>query len=223
MLVSELITQSFLDMGTIQPGEVITADMQSDAFTRLNQLLGSLSAEGTTAFNQIMQNFVLVAGQPAYTLGVGGTFGTLTRAQRATAWRASYGGILSRGGMVLSIPDFDAQAMQHGGELASIPQIVGADTAFPLVNLRVWPPPSAQPGLLELAYWTPVTAFVAPTDVIALPQGWEDMLHFNLAIKLYPQYARQGGIPPELAANAQNSKLALVQQNLGATAPAAAQ
>lgn len=56
-------------------------------------------------------------------------------------------------------------------------------------------------------------------DTVNFPSGFEDALHFGLAVRLYHAYPRQGGIPPELAANAQNTKAAIVQQNTMGAAP----
>ena len=93
-----------------------------------------------------------------------------------------------------------------------IPTIVGADTAYPLINVRVWPPPSAAPGTIELGYWTPIVVFSAVSDAIALPPGYEDALHFNLAIALAPMWLK-GAIPESLAGNAASTKARIVQQN----------
>jgi hypothetical protein len=215
----DLIDQAFVDLNVIQVGEAITTAMRTDARNRFNQLLSSLSTEGLTAFNQTTGTFPLVSGLTNYTLGVGGMFNIAVRAQRVTAWRATFGGILSSGGRALSLEEFGASAMQAqpAGETAPIPKILGADTAYPLINIRILPPPGASPGLLELAYWTPITQVTDFTaDISGVPEGWQQMLHFNLAVALSSQYTR-GGISQELAANAQNSKASLVSQN----APAA--
>ena len=97
---------------------------------------------------------------------------------------------------------------------AAVPMVLGADTAWPLANVRIFPAP-ASAASVELTYWVPLTAFTAVSDAVSLPPGFEQMLHSNLAVVLYPQYPRAGGIPPELAALAQNSKAAIIQQNSG--------
>src|SRR5579883_1336177 len=99
------------------------------------------------------------------------------------------------------------------GETTPIPAMVAADTSFPLINLRVFPPPSSSPGTIELAFWTPLLKFATVGDTVNMPDGWEDLLHFDLALRLYPQYARSSGLDPGLAANAQNAKAALIPQN----------
>ena len=235
MLVSDLITQAFLDIDAIMVGESITTAEQADAFARLNQLVSSLSTEGAMVFNQVMQSFPLQNGITAYQLGSGGTFPTNggLRAQKVTAWRAVLGDMV-KGGPVLPMDEFGAAAAAANQSLAElavrsalegltsnvnsplvapIPSVVGADTNYPLINVRVAPAPSNAGGQIELAYWTPIAAFGAVGDVINLPPGYELMLRSNLAVQLYPIYPRQGGIDPVLAATAQNSKQTLMQQH----------
>jgi hypothetical protein len=99
---------------------------------------------------------------------------------------------------------------------------VAADTSYPLINVRVFPPPSNTPGTLELAYYTPVTQFVTVGDTISLPQGWQDMLHFNLAQRLYPQYPRPSNMQM-IWDMAQRTKAALMVENaMAAPQPQAA-
>jgi hypothetical protein len=214
MLVSDIINTAFIDIGTITPTETITSAMQTDAYNRLNPILDMLSAEGLTVPTQVEQAFSLQAGVTGYTLGSGGTFSTAggLRAMKVTAWRAYYSTILHSGGRVLSMPEFGEMAKQALGEQTSIPAIVGADTAYPLINVRVFPPPSYTPGTLELAYWTPLANFATVNDTVNMPQGWLRLLVKLLAKDLHPQWGR-----PSLAqavwAAAQEAKAALVEQN----------
>lgn len=216
-----IINQSFQDLKVLAPGGSVSPTVEADAFVYLNQLMSSLSIESPMAFNQVRQTFSLVYATVAYTLGSGGSFATTggKRAVKVTSWRANYGGVLGSGGAPLSMEEFGAQAKQMIGESAPIPALVGVDTAYPLINVRIHPPPSFVLGTIELGYWTPITQFATVTDVLAFEDGFEEMLHFNLAIILYPQYGRQGGIDPVLAANAQNSKAKIVAMNSTGSAP----
>ena len=227
MTGNDVIDQSFVDLGVIQPGDSITTTLRTPAQVQLNALLSSLSTEQLTAFQQVMQVFNLVAGQTAYTLGSGGSFATTggLRAMRVTAWRAAYANLLSSGGRVLSMDEFGAAAQQAqpAGETAPIPKIVGADTSYPLINVRVLPPPGSFPGTLELAYYTPLTQITDFTVALTLPDGWLQMLHWNLAEQLYSQYARPGQTIDVIAAEAQKSKAALVAQNSMSAIQGAAQ
>ena len=236
-LVSDLINASFVNLRVIPSGGTVGTDMQTAAFARLNQLLGSLSAEGAMCFGQVMQSFNLTISVDSYTLGSGGTMATTgsLRAQKVTAWRAKNGD-MAKGGPVLRMDEFaEASTIKQQQLLelykaaasegvittvpstitAPIPSIVAADTAYPLINVRIFPPPpAASPGAVELAYWVPIAAFATVGDTISLPQGYEEMLTFNLSVVLYPEYRDMAGdLDPSVIANAQQSKLAIIQQN----------
>lgn len=212
-LVSDIIQQAYEDIGVVQVGELVSPTLQTNGFLILNELLNSLSAEKYSVFTQLFGTYALQGGVSAYTLGVGGSFGTSVRAQRAVSWSAVYFNFRT-GGPILSFPEFQAAAVDPIGVTSAIPKIVGADEAWPLINVRVFPiPATGGSGSIEIAYWTVIQQFVAVGDTISLPPGYFQMLHWNLAVLLYPKYARVGGMPPEVAAMAQNSKLSLVQQN----------
>lgn len=228
---NDLIDQAFVGLGVIQPGDSIAGTSYlAPAQSLLNQLISTLSTEQLTAFQQVRQNFSLVAGQPAYTLGSGGSFATTgaLRAMGVTDWRATYAvPPSSKGGTPLPMRDFDAVVASKDdgiGVTSSIPLFLGVDTSFPLINLRVWPTPSANPGTLELGYWTPILQIADFTATYTLPDGWPAMLQWGLAVQLYPTYARPGQTIDVIAANFQNAKGSIVAQNsIGAPAPQAAQ
>jgi hypothetical protein len=229
---NELIDIAFLDIAVIQPGESITTAMRTDAQKRLNELLASLSTEGATVATQKVYTGTLGVGTSNYTVGATGTLpGVNERVQRLTAWKAVSGHV-AHGGPVLPLDAFGAAVQAEQERLAAVamqaalagiaavpasivapvPSIVGADTAFPLINLKVFPPPSAASSL-ELAGWTPIAVITDFTLTPTLASGWELMIHTQLALLLYPMYARQGGIPQELAAMAMNAKASIVNQN----------
>lgn len=240
---NELIDQAFLDIAVIQPGESIATAMRTNAQALLNQLLSSLSTEGATAYNQKTYSCTLQSGVSGYTVGSAGTLtGINERVQRLTSW-SCVSGDLADGGPVLPLDAFGAAmkaeqeriagiALQGvmAGQIATfpatiskaVPSVVGADTAFPLINMRVFPAPSAN-STIVLATWTPITVISDFTLTPTLPSGWEAMIHLQLALLLYPQYSRQGGIPPELAANAQSAKASIVNQNTTGQPAGAAQ
>ncbi len=97
-------------------------------------------------------------------------------------------------------------------ELSSVPLFLAADTAYPLINVGVFPAP-AYAGSLELSYWTPLTEFASLSGTLTLPEGWEDFLHFDLAVALHPRYGRESVKVETLAANAQNAKAKIVDLN----------
>src|ERR1051325_3240552 len=174
---NDLIDQAFVDLQVIQPGEAITTTLRTDGQLRLNQLLSSLSTEGLTVFNQAVQTYGLSAGLASYTLGTTGSWNTYGRPGKVTGWNAT-GGVMRKGGPALSFADYDRAIVIKAQELqdlntkalsegiitsypssitAPVPSLLGADTNYPNINIRIYPPPSAAPGSVELTYWLPVT------------------------------------------------------------------
>lgn len=243
MTVQRLITLAFFDLGSIQSGETPNSDELADALDELNQMLGSWSNERLTVYNQVVGTF-FGGGGSSFQLGNAGTWNTgAARAQKITAWRAT-SGVYNSGGAPLSLAAFDAAAQEASvrfGALqaqvkgmlapfyqdvtlavtgAAVPLVLGADTAWPLINVRVFP---ATTATIEVSYWTALTSFAALGDAIALPPGFEEALRTNLAVRLSPQYGRTGGIDPVLAAAAANSKAVIASLNTVDDAGAAAE
>jgi hypothetical protein len=211
-LVSDIIQQSFNDLGVTKSGELISPTMQLFAFALLNQYWSSLSAEPTMAYLYTHQSFNLTGGTTIYTLGVGGSLNTAARPVRVTGWTSASGNFRN-GGRIISFEELHALAKNATAKRSVLAEAVAADMAFPLLNLEVFPPPDAGPGSLILDYWTPLVPFATVADALNLPPGFEAFLHFNLAIQLAPQYARQGGVPAALAADAANSKKVIMDNN----------
>lgn len=211
-LVSDLITESFIDLGVIAPGETITTAMQTNAFLVLQQMMAGLSVEQAMNYVVYHQIFTLVAGTSAYTVGTGGTLVATANPNRITGWQ-SISNNFRNGGQIISFEEFHATIKDPFGSRSIIAQAVAADQLYPSINILVWPTPDTSPASLQLDYYASLPAYSTVGDTVTLPDGWQAMLHFNLAIALAPQYARQGGVPDALAANAQNSKALIVQKN----------
>ncbi len=212
VLVSELIDEAFIDLGVIQPGETISSSMLQNAFLMLKQMVSSLSTERAMNYVAQHQTFTLAAGTSIYTVGTAGSLASVAQAIMITAWNASFGNF-STGGQIISFDEFRAKTLNATARRSILPELVAADQAFPNINLEVFPPPDVNPGTLRLDYFSPIPVFASTATSLTLPDGWELMLHSNLAVKLAPQYARTSGITPELAALAQNSKEAIMQKN----------
>jgi hypothetical protein len=158
--------------------------------------------------NMLHTSFALTAGTNIYTLGTGGSLVTAARALRVTGAQSVSGGFRS----VLKVMSFDQFAAEVADPIAQtsvLGEVLAADGSFPSINLKIFPMPAGNPGALWLDYWSALAQFATVGDTINLPDGWARALHYNLALEIYPQYARAGGIDPVLAAKAQESKGAL--------------
>lgn len=207
-----VILEALCDLGVIRPGETPSATVLTDCLTRLNQRIEAHSIEQLMAQTQLHATFSLQSGLSRYTFGVGGTFSTASRPEKVTGWRANNGSFQS-GGAILTFEELQTASRDALGSTTSLPQAVGADTSFPLINVAVFPVPGASPATLELSYWIALQSFTSLLDAHTLPDGWSDFLHFDLAVALLPRYGRKEFDPTTLAANAQTSKGKLADLN----------
>ncbi len=216
--VLDIINLAHQDLGDFAPGETLSPSEQDTGLKVLNMMWSSWSCDKTSCFTETHATYALQAGQNSYTLGVGGSFSTGVRPERVTSWSANYNnGFIKTGGVALSFDEFNAQARETLGSTSAIPAILGSDSSSPLLGIRVHPMPNTS-SAIELTYWLPLTQFTGLTQVIDLPPGYEAALHFNLAVALYPQYERAGGMSQALAANAASSKALIQQPNVAVQA-----
>jgi hypothetical protein len=213
LTVQQLINMAFFDLGEIQSGDAPNSDESNDALKKLNHILLTWSIEGLTCYNRRHYTMAASAGLQAVTIGPGGTWVTAARPVKVEGATSFY--LTWRQAMeVVSMAEFALRSGAPKGHTQPLPELLGVDNAYPLLNGRVFPASSL--GVqVELHTLEPLTAFAALGDTIDVPPGYEPALAGALALALYPQYARQGGIDPALAANAQNAKAAIAQINAG--------
>jgi hypothetical protein len=213
-LVSDLITDSWLDIDEIRVGRLIAAPEQADSFARLNQIISQWSREELTVYTTVHQSFTPTAGVTDYTLGTGGSFVTASipiRVTSAMGMQLPFSGPVE----VLSYAAFTERVKNGRGRSTVLAELLAADNAYPAINLRIHPVPAAAPGTLALSYWIALPQFATVGDTIALPPGFERALRLALAVDLFPVYARHArpNAFEILAASAQEAKKSIVALN----------
>lgn len=205
-LVSDIINQAFEDLGVVRPGETITGALQSSAFLVLQQRWALNCLEKTFSTQWYHQTFTLVAGTSVYTVGAsGGSLTSTVNPIQIVGWR-SVSGNFESAGPVISFEEFEAKWQNAFAESAVLAKVLASDGGYPLKTIRVAPVPATAPGSLILDYFGAMTQFAAVGDSLAFAPGYEDFLHNDLAIALYPRYARAGAQSLQaLAANRQNA------------------
>lgn len=182
----DLIKGALRLIGQYAPGESLSADDANDGLDSLNGLLDVLSTQNLAIFNNNENITTLVAGQSAYTVGVGGNINI----QRPLRITQAYSRLTTSGSSV----DFQCD-IKDTAFYASIgmknqpgpwPKVLYYNTSFPLAQLFVWPVPQRA---IEFHFWTDMLMqSVSLTTQLALPQGYYLALQFALAEILAPQY-----------------------------------
>lgn len=201
----ETIAQAFEDLGVIRAGETPSTALNNSAFLVAQQRWALNCAEKTFGTQWYHQAFTLTAGTSVYTVGTGGTLVATADPIQIVSWRSASGSFESAGD-VISFEEFDQKWQNPNGESAVLVKAVAADGSVPSKIIRVAPIPAASPGSLILTYYALMAQPSIITDATPTAPGYRDFLHNDLAIALYPRYARAGAQSLQaLAANRQNA------------------
>jgi hypothetical protein len=202
-----------MELGVLDPSEAIDAGAANSALRELNRMLSSWANDDLMIYTVDRRTFAMVANQQDYTIGVGGTFNTPYPVRPGQINLVSV--ILNGVELAVEILNDEqwrdiALKAPYQTVPSTIPNYMWADGNYPLDGLHFYPVPTA-PIPLIMSVWGQITAFISVNDVVTLPQGYEDAIVKNLAIRLGPRYGVQSN--PVTASLAQTAKMHIKSQN----------
>jgi len=205
------IESAFLILGVFQPGQSVPQANALDGFRRLNHMIRAWSLATQMAPCVTREVFDLEAdkGGPSdpYTIGDGGDFDTAK-----PAWNALTGAGLILGGtdpateIPLAIESDDAFQLTAIKELSNAqPTTVYYRPTFQdgLGTIILWPVPNTDANQLALYRLVQLTEFVSLSAAYWLPEGYEEAIDYNLAIRLAAPYGRP--LTPDIVSMARES------------------
>lgn len=206
----DLIKRSMRLLNAIATGETPSADELVDGLSSLNGMIDSWSTEGLLINARVREEFTLVAGTAAYTMGSSGTFNT-TRPLKIEAANIEdqTGDFPEYPVQILTLAEW-AQITIKSTQ-SELPQKLYAEGTYPLETINLWPVPSAA-NKLVLYSRKVLTALASVNTDISFPPGYEDALVHNLAIRLAPEYAKP--VPSEVIAVASETKANIKRRNM---------
>lgn len=207
--VRDLINGSLRLLHVIAHSESATASEVADALSSLNSMIESWSNENLLIHSVTREEFSLVAGTAAYTIGTGGTLNT-TRPMRIE--RA---GLEVQGDEPFEKPieiiNLDRWAdISMKGVSSEFPEALYFEETYPLATLHLWPVPSSAEKLV-LYSLKPLSSFASANDTLSLPQGYERALRYCLAVEIAPEYGKEPN--SVVAFNAANAKSIIKRSN----------
>lgn len=208
MTVLDLIKGSLRLCGSLGIGRGIGASAEADCLLTLNAMLASWNTERLTVYTTVEATYPLVANQATYTIGPSGADFTAARPNR-----------IDRAAIVLEAYRLPIEVLTEQrwswilerANQAPMPVAIYSDGGSPLSTLHLWPIPTTASGLV-LTTWGALTAFGAVTDTIALPDGYERALMYNLALELAPQFP-DSRLTPIVVETARQAKAAIKRLN----------
>lgn len=114
---------------------------------------------------------------------------------------------LTRGMSILTAKQW-ATIREKG--LLGLPTDIYLDQEFPNAGFHLWPIPAINYGI-EFYYWAVLTSFATIASSEELPEGYYDMLVYELAIRLCQVYRRP--VPPSVQAMAKNARKVVMDLN----------
>lgn len=199
--VRNLITRSLRKSGVITKSETPDADEISDALEECNSMLGSWSIEKLLCISRTRESFPST-GAHSYTIGSGGDFNT-TRPVKIISAFARLG--TNDDYPMTEITDKNYSLIQNKDTIGA-PDFFNYDNGYPLGTLTMYPKPSAS-YTIHIYSEKAIAGFVSLSQVVSLPEGWEDAIVYGLAVRLAPEYGQP--VSNELAALAIGSKSAI--------------
>lgn len=206
----ELVTAQLKLIGAIAPDESISAAEAVDGLAVNNRMLSSWSTEGLMIYATVREEFSLVSGTQSYALGSGATFDTSrpVRIDRATIEIQSTSPVTETPLEIITVREWAEIANK---DLTSdIPTHLYPEGTYPNETLNLWPKPSAT-NKIVLYSWKPLTQIASISTSISMPNGYEEALVYNGALRLAPEYGKT--LTPEIVGIAGESKANIKRLN----------
>lgn len=186
--VRDILTDALLQIGVLDPSEAIQPEAASAALRELNRMIASWNAEDLMVYTVDREVYPLIIGKQFYTIGTGGDF----NAPRPVV--IDMASVLISGSTVeLPIEIYNDEQWRDTTVKqvnSSFPLVMWANGNYPLNTLAFWPIPQGDCSLVLYA-WGQTSAFSDVNATVSFPQGYEDALVQNLAVRLAPVYGAQ--------------------------------
>lgn len=195
-----LIKRAYRLVGQLRAGRSPSTAETDDGLTALNAMLDGFNADGLMIFGLARDVYTITSGQQAYTLG--GPAG-------AYRWSATRPSRIERAGVIQTstVPTLELPLHLYTADewaevrikavTSSLPMGIYPEPTTALWTLYVWPSPTS--GALQAAIysWRTLTAFADTTTDHSFPPGYEEMLAYQLAVRMAPELSR-GKLLPEV-------------------------
>lgn len=208
---NQVVTGALQLGNVIDPEDTPTAAMLSDGFRRLNMMMGQWSIQSLTIPVVAREVFSLVSGQGGptnpYTIGPGGDFDT-TRPKRLEGAGLLLGNTSPAVEMPRAVLTDDAyEAIQIKDLANALFTSVYYNATFDggLGRIYLWPVPNTTDNQLVLYRSQQLGLFTSATTSYDLPEGANEPMEYQLALRLAPVWGVPLSAIPDVVATAASS------------------
>lgn len=186
----DVITDSITYIGQAGIGRSISPEQAQQALRKANRMLQKWSLQKLMLYFITVRAFLLSANVQDYTVGPTGVpFGAVTRPVFVESGIAAVPNSSMQNPLnILDKTQWDA--LPDSGVVCGpngTPASVWPEYTYPNLAFHVSPIPSTA-VTIRLGTWEILQQFVAITDVLNLPPGYEEALMYNLAVEISGDY-----------------------------------
>lgn len=201
---------------TKRPGITPGVDETDELIAELNRMLGHYNLDGHRIYSSAIVQYSLTASQKVYTIGPGGDMDGVR-----PNWIASADIIFPTTPQIRYTVRVTTDVLEW--ESLTVQDIPGAPTWFlyydrnydanGLASIYIFPQPPAG-YLIELSQWLRLTTtFASISDLVVLPDGYEDLIVNNLAVRAASLYPLEAKIDPLTVILARETLQAVITLN----------
>lgn len=201
----DLITDSLIDLGAIDPSEALTADEGSHGLRKVNEMLASWSLESLAVPQILQENFSTVAATASYTIGSGATWNTTRPLRVESAFIRSNS--IDYPLRVITREEYDRIQAKT---TSYMPEYLYFEPSVANAVIYLYGVPDAVYSVF-LNSLKQLQSFAALTTTVVLPPGYLRAIKSNLSVELAPAYNRN--VPDAVLAIARESKAAVKRLN----------
>ncbi len=181
---NDLISRSLRLISVIGSGRrTASANEIADGLVTLNAMMESFSIQRGMIYQILEETHTLSSGTADYSIGTGGTINTDRPVRIENAFIRDSSGYDYPLTQINNLA-YDTVTLKT---IVSRPQYFFYDEIFPLAFIRLLYVPNAG-ETLHFNSWKALQTFSSTTTAISLPLGYEDMIVYNLAIRLHGEY-----------------------------------
>lgn len=198
---------------TDRPMRTPSPDQVAEGIPLLNRMLGSWNCSRMNIFTVGSAIYALTANKITYQIGLTAP----APFNVASPQRITLANIILPGTPLLRQPlrilnDTEWARIRLQTLPGAITSAIYPDYNFPVGTISLYGQPSAG-YQLELYTWTLIPKFAAVTDVVTLPDGYEEAMVLNLACRIAKQFPTQARMDPLVYGDAARSLAAIQSRN----------
>ena len=210
----DIINAAARKIRAIAAGDALNTNELADGLVDLNMLIDSMNTDGTNIYTIEVDTYTFIPNTQTHTIGPGQQMNgpRPTNIEKANVINLANPSLPTRTDLDIldavewgSIPNLSAGS--------PIPQKVYFDYGYPTGNISFWPYPTVA-NQVEIYNWKQLSSFSALTTTVSLPYGYWDLLVYNLAIRMAPDYGVEATptvlkLAQEAIVNVQSSNIQL--------------